>query len=150
MISLFDSIVLPTLNYAAEVWGRPNIEIIHTKFCRRLLCVKQSTNVDVLYGELSRTTMSIHRKLILIKYWLKLLKLNGRAILYKIYIMLKTNADNGVTYSDKNWAYTVKIILEQTGWFYMWENQFTIHIDFSVIKQRILDIFYQKLITRLD
>lgn len=124
MISLFDSIVLPTLNYAAEVWGHhagPNIEIIHTKFCRRLLCVKQSTNVDVLYGELGRTPMSIHRKLILIKYWLKLLKLNERTILYKIFIMLKTDADNGVTYSGKNWAYTVKTILEQTGLFYMWE-----------------------------
>jgi hypothetical protein len=70
--------------------------------------------------------------------------------------MLKTDADNGVTYSGKNWAYTgtVKTILEQTGLFYMWGNQFTIHIDFSIINQRILNIFYESwyssIMTRLD
>jgi hypothetical protein len=85
MISLYDSIVIPTLNYAAEVWGHDaglNLEIIHTIFC----CVKQSTNVDVLYGEFGRTPMFIHRKLICIKYWIKRLKLNERTILCNIYI----------------------------------------------------------------
>ena len=37
---LFDSLVLPVLNYAAEIWGAhdaADIEVIHTKFCRKLL-----------------------------------------------------------------------------------------------------------------
>ena len=40
---LFDTLVFPVLNYAAEIWGAhngPDIEVIHTKFCRKLLTVK--------------------------------------------------------------------------------------------------------------
>ena len=47
---LFDTLVFPVLNYAAEIWGAhngPDIEVIHTKFCRKLLTVKRSINLDV-------------------------------------------------------------------------------------------------------
>ena len=87
----------PTLNYAAEVWGYhkgPDIEIIHTKFCRKILCVKPSTNLSALYGELGRTPMIIQRKLVMIKYWLKILKANSQSLLFKTYIMLKNDLEN--------------------------------------------------------
>jgi hypothetical protein len=54
---LFDSLVAPVLNYSAELWGfheGQSIEKIHTKFCKKILGVKQSTNLDCLYGELVR------------------------------------------------------------------------------------------------
>ena len=76
---LFDSLVLPVLNYAAEIWGAhdaPDIEVIHTKFCRKLLTVKRSTNLNALYGELGRVPMLIHRKIIMIKYWLRIVALH--------------------------------------------------------------------------
>jgi hypothetical protein len=46
---VFDSLVAPVLNYSAEVWGfheGQNIEKIHTKLCRKILGVKQSTNLQ--------------------------------------------------------------------------------------------------------
>ena len=54
---MFDSVIGSKLNYASEVWWfheAPDIERIHTKFCRSILGVRKSTNLDALYGELGR------------------------------------------------------------------------------------------------
>ena len=51
---LFDSLVGSVLNFGAEIWGNheaTDIELIHTKFLRRILGVKKSTNLTALYGE---------------------------------------------------------------------------------------------------
>lgn len=45
----------------------PDTEYIHTKFCRKLLIVKRSTNLDTFYGELGRIPLKVRRKLILDK-----------------------------------------------------------------------------------
>ena len=50
-----------------------DVETIHTKFCRRILNVKISTNLCSLYGELGRIPLKIQRKLNILKYWIKLL-----------------------------------------------------------------------------
>jgi hypothetical protein len=85
---LFDSLILPILNYSAEAWGyhtAPDIERIHSKFCKKILGVKKSTNLNAMYGELNRIPMIINRKLIMIKYWIKILSTNDDSILYKTY-----------------------------------------------------------------
>ena len=63
-IKLFDSLVASVLNYGSEVWGYDkcrDIDIVH-KFCRYILCVKKSTNVDAMYGDLGRLPLSVFRK----------------------------------------------------------------------------------------
>ena len=76
-----------------------------------------------LYGELGRIPMRITRKLILIKYWLKLLTCDERTLLFKTYIVLKTDIDNNTYFNNKsNWAYHIKIILDECGLSYMWQN----------------------------
>ena len=145
-INLFDSLVLPVLNYSAEIWGyhsSPDVEAIFSKFCKRILCVKQTTNLNALYGELGRIPMHAYRKLIIIKYWLKLLSMNEQTIIFKVYIMLKTDADKGLSYNGKNWAYNIKMTLNQLGLTDLWENQFRTSISYTRIKQRMLDIFQQ-------
>ena len=64
---LFDSLVGSILNYSAEVWGNTKsdeIERIHCKFLRKVLCVNKSTNLDGLYGELGRYPMKIKKSLL--------------------------------------------------------------------------------------
>ena len=49
-IKLFDSLVASVLNYGSEVWGYDkcrDIDIVHNKFCRYVLCVKKSTNAGL-------------------------------------------------------------------------------------------------------
>ena len=57
--------------------------------------------------------------------------------------MLKIDADNGNTYNGNNWAHRIKTLLNELGLSYIWENQFNILINVSLIKQRITDIYKQ-------
>ena len=101
---LFDSLVGPVLNYAAEVWGNhngKNIESVHCKFIRKILCVKKSTNIEGLYGEVGRYPMYIRRMLIMIKYWIKIVS-SDHTILKTVYHMLRTDVTNGNTYNKMN------------------------------------------------
>ena len=63
---LFDSLVSSILNYSSEIWGyhkAPDIEVLHCKFLRRLLCVNKSTNTTGLYGELGRLSLTEIRRI---------------------------------------------------------------------------------------
>ena len=57
--------------------------------------------------------------------------------------MLKTYADNNVTYSKNNWALQIKIMLQNLGLGELWTNQEHCDIFLPEIKQRILDQYYQ-------
>ena len=62
--NMFDALVSSILNYGCEVWAYhevKDIEMVHTKFCRKILCVRQSTNVSGLFGELGRVPFSVLR-----------------------------------------------------------------------------------------
>ena len=144
---LFDSLVASILNFGSEIWGMheaTDIELIHTKFLRRILGVKKSTNLTALYGELGRFPLLIIRKLNMIKYWIKILKENESSLLKKVYMMLWEDTDINLNYNGKNWASQIKTILQQHGFEYIWQQQFDIDIPFPIIKQRIYDTYLQK------
>ena len=146
-LKLFDALVSTTLNYGAQIWGMhksPDVETMHSKFCRKMLCVKKSTNLEALYGELGTIPMYIQRKIIMIKYWMKILSLNENSILFKTYKMLKTDAENGHTYNNNNWAYSIKQILDESGLILLWENQSNIKIELQPIKYYIIKTYYAK------
>ena len=108
-----------------------DIELIHTKFLRRILGVKKSTNLTALYGELGRFPLLIIRKLNMIKYWIKILK-NESSLLKKVYMMLWEDTDINLNYNGKNWASQIKTILQQHGFEYIWQQQFDIDIPFPI------------------
>ncbi|XP_060583529.1 uncharacterized protein LOC132739756 [Ruditapes philippinarum] len=144
---LFDSMVGSVLNYGAEVYGYQegkNIETIHCKFLRKVLCVKKATNLDGLYGETGRHPMRIHRKFIMLKYWTKLISLQNDCLLKRMYNVLKFDAENGLSYGGNNWACQIKQILNDIGMSNIWINQEHITINFQQVKNRILDIYKQE------
>ena len=76
-IKLFDPMILPILTYGSEIWGfhpAPDIERVHLKFLKHILCVKPQTSNVPVYGELGRVPLSIIRKERILKYWYKLMK----------------------------------------------------------------------------
>ena len=86
---LFDSLVGSILNFGSEVWGMhgaTDVEQIHTKFLRRILGVRTSTNLAALYGELGRIPLAVTRKVNMIKYWIKILQQNDTSIVKLIYL----------------------------------------------------------------
>ena len=57
---LFYKMVVPILNYSAEVWGFHlgiDVERVHLKFLKNLLGVKRSTKNDFIYGEYGTTPL---------------------------------------------------------------------------------------------
>ena len=69
-LELFDKLVSPILNYAAEVWGffqANHIERVHLPFCKRLLGVKKSTQNNFVYGEFGRINFQTRRFFIILK-----------------------------------------------------------------------------------
>ena len=145
--ALFDSLVASILNFGSEIWGfhdASDVELIHTKFLRRILGVKNSTNLASLYGEVGRYPLLLTRKINIIKYWIKILKQHDTSLMKQIYIMLKDDAENNHNCNGKNWASQIKDMLQQYGLGYVWEHQFEIDIPFSIIKQRTIDNYLQK------
>ena len=76
-LQLFDVKIQPILHYGAEVWGfhsAPNIEIVHTKFCKFVLGLGRNAPNVAARGELGRHSLISLRLQKITKYWLKLLK----------------------------------------------------------------------------
>ena len=70
--NMFDSMILPILMYATEVWGfhkGNEVEKIHLTFLKQILSVRQQTSNITLYGELGRYPLVILRNIYIIKYW---------------------------------------------------------------------------------
>ena len=143
---LFDSLILPVMHYASEVWSyssATDIESIHTKFCRRVLCVRKSTNLSGIYGELGRVPLIIIRKCNMIRYWLKIIKSPENSIIKKIYNMLRNDAELNITYTGLNCGHHVKTLLQSLGFNEVWINQSENSIKYETIKERIYDHYYQ-------
>lgn len=143
---LFDSLVGSILNYGAEIIGDhecKDIEQVHCKFLRKILCVRKSTNLDGLYGETGRYPMKIHRTLTMFKFWIKVLKLNNQTLIKTMYSILQQDADENKTYNGNNWAYRIKVSLNELGLQQLWLHQHEWEIKLDTIKIRILDIYKQ-------
>ena len=59
-VMLFDSLVLPILEYGSEIWADSKevtykLELLHLRYLKQLLWVKKSTSNLGVYGELGRT-----------------------------------------------------------------------------------------------
>ena len=135
---LFDSLVGLILNFGAEIWGSheaTDVEFIHTKFLRRVLGVKKSTNLAALYGDLGRVPLVVYRKIVMIKYWIKILKQNDSSLVKKTYLLLESDVAANNTNNKNNWAYHIKSMLKQHGLHYIWKQQH------ETVKQRIFDMY---------
>lgn len=140
--NMFDSLVSPVLNYASEIWGfhlADDIEKVHIKFCRKILQLSQRTPTCFLYGELNRTSMSVKRKEIILKYWLKIIT-DENTLIYKIYNMMRQRCEMS---NATNWASQVRDLLFQLGLNNYWYDQDTIQPNIMPVIQRLHDQFRQ-------
>ena len=151
-IELFDKLITPILHYASEVWGfhpAPAVERVHLKFCKRMLCVKTTTQNDFIYGELGRMPLSKLRMINIIKYWLKIVHGMKRLYVNVCYQLgLKNLNEKGIT----GWTKSVKELLMNCGFADVWYNQGVGNISLfvSLFKIRIKDINFQEWHTRLE
>ena len=118
------------MNYGAEIFGNhecKNIEKIHCKFLRKVLCVKTNTNLDGVFGELGRFPMYMRRNILMITYWLKIISSNDSSIIKLTYNMLLNDANDNNNYTNLNWAYHIIHILNEIGMSTVWDNQYNLN-----------------------
>lgn len=152
-LELFDKLVLPILNYCAEVWGfipALNIERVHTQFLKKVLNVKISTQNDFVYGEVGRKNLIVNRHFKIIKYWLKVISSNDNKYIKYIYKMMLSDIE--LFPSKTNWAKLVKNLLASLGFNEAWLQQGVGSTDQFLLelKQRLKDNFIQNWNTRLE
>ncbi|XP_033745472.1 uncharacterized protein LOC117330985 [Pecten maximus] len=147
-LSLFDTYVSCILNYCCEVWGHhpaPKIEAVHLLFLKGLLNVKKTVNSSMVYFETGRYSLHVQRKIMIMKYWLKLLKTNN-CILKSCYVaLLELNIKK--PNCKLNWVYEIKDDLCRHGFNYVWiaQNVNNEKHFLELYTQRLHDIFIQDL-----
>ena len=114
-LKLFDSLVLPILEYGAEIWlpstSHDILEGLHLRFLKTTLGVRPQTPTAAVYGDLGRFPLNIRLNLCCIKYWLKLCNKDNTSIVKKVYNMLLTLHNMGLT--KHNWVSGIFKILKQ-------------------------------------
>jgi hypothetical protein len=119
---LFDTCVLPILDYASEIWynGKQSdkIERAHLRFLKLILGVKSSTCTIALYGETGRFPVVLRHKIKLVQYWLRVQALPDTTIVKQVYTMLKNLGNIGY----KTWTTNVENVLCEYGCENYWHH----------------------------
>ena len=118
IIYLFNSLVLPVLEYGGVIWGNrifTVIERVHLRFCKFVLGVPTSACNLACYGELGHYPVEIRIKISLIKFWLRLATdWSIPPLLYDAYqLSLSTPG---------SWCARIKQILDVSGFSFVWIN----------------------------
>ena len=150
---LFDQTILPILLYGCEIWGFENydlIESVHVEFLRRVLHLKKSTPLYMVYGESGRFPLSVIIKNRIMNFWSRLLTGKSSKLSFKLYNCL---LNEFITFHTENkWITCVKQILNETGFSYLWTSQIVQNFNnnnnnklFAMkIQQRLKDQYLQQ------
>ena len=134
---IFDTKISPILLYGCEIWGVDvvnSIESVHMRACKRFLCVKTCTPNHVVRGECARYPLYITTLVHVVKYWCRIIKMPNSKNVRKCYNMLLQQSENG----KLNWVTRVKLLLEKTGFSYIWLQQ-----DVSYVKLFLSEFKYR-------
>lgn len=108
-------------------------------FCKeQILCVKKSTHLETLYGELGIYPMKIRRRFITPKYWSKILKSENSSYVEVIYNMQQEVLKNNNAYNGLSCTAHVKQLLDELGFSYLWINQDRLPISSTQLNSILL------------
>ena len=139
-LKLFDSLVLPILEYSSEIWFRNKeineIESIQIKFIKTILGVHGNTSNLAVLGETGRFPLVIRQKVKSLKYWSKILTLPDHSLVKKMYFILYDLNEAGY----QTWCTNIEEMLCQSDLKVKWDQQ---HCDNNTIKY-FNDVLQQK------
>ena len=81
----WDTMLRPTLEYAAEIWGGKQAEQVQNKVGKTLLGLSNSTAGEVARGELGWLSLKARRELKQLIYWGKVLKMDDSRLVKRVY-----------------------------------------------------------------
>lgn len=101
---MFNSMILPILNYGCEVWRfhkAPNTEGVYSKYLKQTLHLRYQTTYATVYGKFRRVPLHIERKRRILKYWYKIVS-SPESLIYKCFIVEEVNEVKG------SWAVEIR------------------------------------------
>lgn len=123
-IDLFNTMVLPILTYACEVWGHyvvREIELLHLSFLKHILFVHKRTINDMVYGELGVYPLNIFIKCKMIAYWARMISGRETKLCFVMYKCLLHLDRSGIYTSP--WIACIKNICNECGMSWLWLTQ---------------------------
>ena len=141
LLRLFDSLIIPILEYGAEVYfnNKENqaIEKVQLKFLKMMLSVHSNTSSLAVYGDTGRHCLFIRHKLKAIKYWVRIVQMKDDSLVKIVYNMLCSLDDAGFT----NWVTNIRKCLIESGSQHVWENQICDTANVKSIKVNMMNKF---------
>jgi hypothetical protein len=130
IIDLYKTMVLPILLYGCEAWGCEKLDILERfqlLFLKYVLNIKKATPNVMVYGETGIYPLEIIVKSRLVKYWAKLVGNQKKSLTKELYhvTLYKSNNSN----KPYKWLNTVKTILDNCGYSYVWEAQYVDNVN---------------------
>jgi hypothetical protein len=113
------TLVRPILEYGAEVWGEQKweeAEKLQRDMGKRILGLKESTNNEVVLGELGWWKMKTRRDMIRLRYWRKLLNMGKERLPRIVY-------EGELRKGGKNWVSHTEDLLRELKLEEYWEKQ---------------------------
>ena len=145
-IKLFEHTIAPILLYGCEIWGYQNTQIIenvHNDFLRKILKLRKSTPLYILYAELGRRPLQIIIKNRMIGFWISIINGKNSKLTNLLYNTLYNENELG-NYNSK-WIKCIKdtlISVGKIGLFYADSLQNAQALKLS-IKQTLVDLYTQ-------
>ena len=103
LMKMFDSHILPILDYGSEVWFTGNnikdLEYVQLWFLKTSLGIKTQSSNLITYGDTGRFPLLLRQQDFILKYWDRLRNFDQSRPLYKVYSELRELHNNGYS----NW-----------------------------------------------
>ena len=119
---LWQSLIRPTLEYGAEVWGGgdwPEAEKIQNAAGRMLLGLYRATAVEVARGELGWLSLRARREIRQLRYWGKLVKMEDSRLVKQIYKQCKERTG----YQKRSFCYSIQTLLNKFDLGHLWKSE---------------------------
>ena len=143
-IQMYNSMVVPVMTYACEIWGNETVrelELLQMKFLKHVLYVHRYTGTDIVYGELGVYPLEISIKCRMINYWTRLITGKNTKLSYVMYTCLLQLHSSGV-YSSP-WLDYIRNICNECGLSGVWLSQ-TVNnpkLFMKIVEQKLKDLW---------
>ena len=105
---------------------------------------------NFIYGELGRYPLRLRRLIRIIKFWFKVVRCKNVKYIKIVYNMMFRDLE--LHPEHNSWAKSVKVLLENLGFYYVWLNQGVENVNMflKLFKERLYDNFKQNWTAELE
>jgi hypothetical protein len=121
-VAMWESLIRPTMEYAAEVWHRgawEEAEKVQRDMAKRILGCGQKTTNEAVLGELGWWRMQTRRDFLMVCYWAKICRMDDSRLVKRVYQARKKALGKDMS----SWCFKVHEILHRLDLDDKWQSE---------------------------